>query len=115
MSIFLLIAAPLIGAGGVNVGRIHQDCIEGAAKSKLQSSLSDEEVADYSMSKCRNLEPQLKEALDREWRTDRSGQVVEQPSRISQIMTDANWPRLLKARHDRLARDVHMVRQQLHR
>jgi hypothetical protein len=110
MSVFLLFAAPLIAADGVNIGRVYEDCTGQAARTVLQSSMSDEQIADYAMSKCRNLEPKLREAIEREWRTDRSGHVMGEPNEITQIMTDSAWPKFLKARHDRLAQAVHSVR-----
>jgi hypothetical protein len=110
MSIFLLLAAPLFAADGVNIGHVYEECTGLAARTVLQSRMSDEQVADYAMRVCRKLEPKLREALEREWRTNRDGQVTGEPSKITEMMTEAGWPLLLKTKHDQLAQSVHMAR-----
>ena len=113
MSLLLLLLAPLITADGVNIGNVHRDCTNRAALSVVQSTRGIEHVADYAMAKCRYLEPKLKEALDRSWRTDRSGNVSSPPSDLSRRMTEAAWDDLLKSRRDRLIREIPKARQHL--
>jgi hypothetical protein len=113
MSLLLLMLAPLITADGVNIGKVHRECTDRAARAILQSSRNDEQVADYAMAKCRHLEPRLKEGLDLSWRRDRTGKVSSSPSNLSKQMTKESWGDLLKAKRDRLIEDVHKAREYL--
>jgi hypothetical protein len=111
--IWLLLLAPLVSADGVNIGNVHKNCTDKAALSVLKSARSDEQVADFAMSKCRYLEPRLKEGLDLSWRRNRDGKVSSPPSNVSRLMTEESWPRLLQAKRARLVQDVQGARRYL--
>ena len=110
---WLLLLAPLFTADGVNIGNVYKNCTDQAALSVLKSARSDEQVADFAMSKCRYLEPRLKEGLDLSWRRDRDSKVSSSPSNLSSLMTEESWPRLLQAKRARLIQDVQGARRYL--
>ena len=111
MSIFLLLTAPLIAADGTNIGRVYDQCTGRAAAAQIWSG-TPESIADRSMAACRYLEPKLREGVDRMWRTNRDGTVAA-PTYASQLMTSESWDRLLKARRDRLIKDIGKARLEL--
>ena len=111
MSAMLLFLAPLVTGGGMNIGNVYGDCLNRAAISVLWSG-TPENVADSAMGKCRYLEPQLRDGLDRSWRTDRSGNVAP-ANDVSRLMTAQSWDRLMQSRRNRLIQDVQRARQSL--
>ena len=111
MSPLLLFLAPLVTAHGVNIGNVYDRCTGEAAVAELWSG-TPETIADHALAKCRYLEPQLKEGLDRMWRTDRSGNVAPATD-ISRLMTAESWERLLAAKRSRLISDIGRLREEL--
>src|SRR2546430_1713837 len=111
MSVFLLLAAPLIAADRTNIGNVYDQCTGRAALAQIWSG-TPESIADRSMGACRYLEPKLREGLDRMWRTNRDGTVAA-PTNSSQLMTSDSWDRLLKSKKDRLIADIGKARLEL--
>ena len=110
MLLFLFLA-PLIAADGTNIGNVYDRCTGQAALSAIWSG-SAEELAERSMRSCRHLEPKLREGFERSWRTNRDG-TVDPPTNVSRSLASHGWDGLLKAKKDRLIRDIGKARIEL--